>query len=147
MTANKKRRSVKRSEDDRADSHRGELPTGILGGGSHPGELPATLARIHNVVQEEEAQHHQGGGVGQSSGPVSGRGLRCRRRVGPFPPSRVEGLAGSSKDSAGFEGVAQTEPSLLLLSYMLYLRPGEFAKIRVCDVVRPVPRGGPLYQH
>lgn len=36
---------------------------------------------------------------------------------------------------------------VLLLSYMLYLRPGEFAKIRVCDVVRPVPRGGPLYQH
>lgn len=36
---------------------------------------------------------------------------------------------------------------VLLLSYMLYLRQGEFAKIRVCDVVRPVPRGGPLYQH
>lgn len=107
-------------EDDRADSHRGKLPTGIFSGDSHSGELPAALARIHNVVQEEEAQHHQGGGVGQSSGPVSGRGLRCRRRVGhwqlcegqcPFPPSRVEGSVGSSKDSAGFEGVAQTEPS------------------------------------
>lgn len=36
---------------------------------------------------------------------------------------------------------------VLLLSYMLYLRPGEFTKIRVCDVVRPVPRGGPLHQH
>lgn len=34
----------------------------------------------------------------------------------------------------------------LLMSFMLYLRPGEFEKIRVCDIVRPVKRGGPLYK-
>ena len=35
----------------------------------------------------------------------------------------------------------------LLLSFLLYLRPGEALKIRVQDIVSPVKRAGRAYQH
>lgn len=35
---------------------------------------------------------------------------------------------------------------VLLLNFVLYLRPGEFEALRVGDIIRPVKRGGPIYQ-
>ena len=35
---------------------------------------------------------------------------------------------------------------VLLLNFVLYLRPGEFETLRVGDIMRPVKKGGPIYQ-
>jgi len=35
---------------------------------------------------------------------------------------------------------------VLLLNFVLYLRPGEFETLRVGDIIRPVKKGGPIYQ-
>ena len=98
----------------------GQLPTGLVSGTCHLGELPTALAGVPGMVQEEEKEHQQRSGPRQRPGAVPGCGLCGRRRSGhwelcegerSFSSARVERQTGSSEDPASPQGLEKTEPT------------------------------------